>query len=135
METTTKHGERHSSLCCFIDEHCRTTAINQNACPRVLFMDMKVDFKKQLDLGFEHYCEVYDGTHNTSKSRTQPCIAIYPCCNFTGSGEFMSLTTKKRIHYLQWQCMVTTEVIINATNAFDEERQEMLQDLWYQQSK
>jgi hypothetical protein len=99
----------------------RTRAINQSVCPRVRFTGMIVDFKKELNLGFGYSSGVFYGTNNTYTSRTIPCIALYPCCNSTGSWEFMSLTTKKRIHHSQWQHMVTMELIVNAMNAFDEE--------------
>ena len=54
----------------------RTTAINENICPKVLFTGMKINFEKELDLEFGTYTEVYDGTDNTSKSRSIPCIAL-----------------------------------------------------------
>jgi len=57
----------------------RTTAINTNVCPRVLFTGIKVNYKKELELAFGDYVEVYDGTDNTSKPRSIPCIALYPC--------------------------------------------------------
>ena len=38
---------------------------------------------KELDLEFGSYAEVYDGTGNTSRSRSIPCIALYPCRNTT----------------------------------------------------
>jgi len=75
----------------------RTTAINQNVCPKVLFTGVKVNFKKELELAFGDYCEVYDGTDNTSASRSIPCVALYPTSNSTGSWEFMNLSTKQRV--------------------------------------
>jgi hypothetical protein len=72
----------------------RTMAINQNVCPCVLFTGMRVSYKKELELAFGDYVEVYDGTDNTSKSRSIPCSALFPCCNSTGSWEFMSLKSK-----------------------------------------
>ena len=57
----------------------RTTALTQNVCPTVLFIGLKVNYKKELELAFGDYCEVYDGTDNTSKSRSIPCIALFPC--------------------------------------------------------
>jgi hypothetical protein len=58
---------------------------------------------------------------NMSKSRSIPCIALYPCCNATGSWEFMSLKSKTRVRRSQWQPMVTTQAVIDAMNAFNEE--------------
>ncbi len=98
----------------------RTTAINLNVCPRVLFTGVWINFKKELELAFGDYVEVYDGTKNTSKSKSIPCIAFYPCCNATGSWEFMSLKTKTRVRHSQWKLMVTTQAIVDTMNAFDE---------------
>ncbi len=81
----------------------QSTAINQNVCARVVFTGMKPDFRKELSLGFGDYCEVYDGTNNTTKSRSIPCIALYPCCNISGSWAFYSLTTRTRIQRTQWK--------------------------------
>jgi hypothetical protein len=58
---------------------------------------------------------------NTSKSRSIPCIALFPCSNSTGSWEFMSLKTKTRVRRSQWKVMMTTQTVIDAMNAFDEE--------------
>lgn len=64
----------------------QTTAINQNVCPRVLFMGVKVHYKEH-QLTFGDYVEVYDGTNNACKSRNIPCITLYPCANATQSWE------------------------------------------------
>jgi hypothetical protein len=98
----------------------RTTAINLNVCLRVLFTGIQINFRKELELAFR-YIEVYDGTENTSKSRTIPCIALYPCCTTTGSWEFISLKTKTRVRRSQWKLMVTTQAIVDTMNGFDEE--------------
>jgi hypothetical protein len=99
---------------------CRTMAINLNVCPSVLFTGVRINFKKELELAFGDYIEVYDGTKNTSKSNSIHCIALYPCCSATGSWEFMSLKTKTRVHHSQWKLTVTTQAIVDTMNAFDE---------------
>jgi len=98
----------------------RTTAINQNVCPKVLFTGVKVNFKKELELAFGDYCEVYDGADNTSASRSVPSIALYPLGNSTGSWCFMNLKTKTRIRRSHWKAMVTTELIVDVLIFFDE---------------
>ena len=98
----------------------RTTAINQNVCPKVLFTGIKVNFKKELELAFGDYCEVYDGTDNTSASQSVPCIALYPLGNSTGSWCFMNLKTKTRIRRSHWRAMTTTELIVDVLNFFDD---------------
>jgi hypothetical protein len=95
----------------------RTTAINQNVCPRVLFTGLRVDFRKELSLAFGDYCEVFDGSDNTSKSRSVPCVALYPCSNVTGSWNFYNLLTNKRIRRSIWKKMVTTSSFSEKMNA------------------
>ncbi len=69
---------------------------------------------------FGDFCEVYDGTDNTSKSRSIPCVALYPCNNAAGLWAFMSLTMKKIICHLQWVKMKTSNLIVKIMNAFDQ---------------
>jgi hypothetical protein len=85
-------------------------------CPLYLFTGSKINFKKQLTLAFGDYCEVYNGTDNTSKSRSIPCIALHPCNNATGSWEFFNLKTNLRVCRSNWKRMVTTELVINTVN-------------------
>jgi len=97
----------------------RSTVLNQNVCARAAFTGLKPDFWKELSLGFGDYCKVYDGTDNTTKSRSIPCIALYPCCNTTGSWAFYSLLTKTRIRRMQWKKMVTSIEFIEKMNALN----------------
>jgi hypothetical protein len=97
----------------------RTSAINQNVCPKVLFTGLKINYKKELELGFGDYCEVCNGMDNISKSHMILCIALCPSNNAMGLWEFLSLTANKRIRHMQWQKMVTSEVIINMMNSYD----------------
>ena len=70
-------------------------------------------------MGFGDYCEVYDGTDNTTRSRSLPCVALYPCCNLTGSWFFYSLMTKTRIRRMQWKKMITSKEFSENMNALD----------------
>jgi len=97
--------------------------LSENVCPKVLFTGVKENYKKELELAFSDYCKVYNGTDNTSASRSIPCIALYPANNSTGSWEFMNLTTKTRVKHSNWKPMATTEIIINVMNHFDEKSQ------------
>jgi hypothetical protein len=90
----------------------RSTAVNQNVCARVAFTGIKPDFRKELSLGFGDYCEVFDGTDNTTRSRSLPCVTLYPCCNLTGSWVFYSFTTKTRIRRTQWKKMITLRSLV-----------------------
>jgi hypothetical protein len=95
----------------------RTTALNMNVCPKVLFTGLRVNYKKE----FGDYVEVYDGTDNMARSHSVPCIALYSCNNMMGSWAFLNLSTKQYIRCSQWQKMRTTEAIISQMNAFDPE--------------
>jgi hypothetical protein len=99
----------------------RTTALNVNVCPKVLFTGLCMNYKKELSLAFGNYAEVYNGTDNTARSRSVPCIALYSCNNMTGSWTFLNLSTKQYIRRSQWQKMQTMESIISQMNAFDPE--------------
>jgi hypothetical protein len=101
-----------------------SAAINHSVAPKVLFTGMKVDFCSEFGLAFGDYCEVYDGTDNTSKPRSILCVALLPCNNAAGSWAFMNLLTKQRIWRSHWVKMVMTDVIIssemNASNDADD---------------
>jgi hypothetical protein len=98
-----------------------TTAINRNVCPRVLFTGLRVDFSKELSLAFGDYCKVFDGSDNTSKSRSVPCVALYPCSNVTGSWNFYNLLSEKRVRRSIWKRMVTTSSFAEKMNVLVEE--------------
>jgi hypothetical protein len=68
----------------------RTTTLSTNMSPYRLFTGTKINYKKSLSLGFGDYCEVFDGSDNTSRSRTLPCIAFHSCNNSTGSWQFLT---------------------------------------------
>jgi hypothetical protein len=55
----------------------RTMAINRCVAPRLLFMGLKADYSKEMELSFGDYCEVYNWTNNTSRSHTIPCVMLY----------------------------------------------------------
>jgi len=99
----------------------RSAAINQTVAPEVLLNGLRLDFRKELGLAFGDYCEVFDGTDNTARARSAPCVALYPCNNASGAWAFFNLITRQRIRRLQWQKMVTTEGIIGQMNRLSEE--------------
>ena len=108
----------------------RTTALHGNVCPHVLFTGIKVDYLKELELEFGTYVKVYDGTDNASKTRSIPCIALYPCSNSTGSWEFMNLKTKTRVRRSHWVKMKTSELIVKMMTSFDQKAQ--MPETWEQ---
>jgi hypothetical protein len=81
----------------------RSATINETVAPKVLFTGLRLDFCKELGLAFGDYCDVFDGTNNTSRARSVPCIALYPCNNASGSWAFFNLIMKQRIRRSQWQ--------------------------------
>ena len=97
----------------------RMTAINENVCPKVLFNGMKINFKKEFELEFGMYTEVYDGTSTTSKSHSIAFIALYLCSNSTGLWEFMNLRTKTRVLHSYWKKMKDNELIVEFMRKFN----------------
>jgi hypothetical protein len=55
----------------------RTSTLPGQMCPLYLFTGTKVNFRKQLMLAFGDYCKIYDGTTNTSKSRSVSAITLH----------------------------------------------------------
>ncbi len=95
----------------------RTTTLSTNMSPYRLFTGTKINYKKSLSLGFGDYCEVFDGSDNTSRSRTLPCIALHPCNNSTGSWQFLNITTGMMIRRSHWRRMVTMQAVVDRMNA------------------
>jgi hypothetical protein len=90
-------------------------------CPRVLFTGIKVDFKKELNLAFGDYAEVYESTDNTSAARSAACIALYPNCNSTGSWTLWKLDTNCNVQRTRFLKLVTTNTVIDRVNGIGED--------------
>jgi hypothetical protein len=58
-----------------------TSALQGVLSPTVLFTGLKPNYEKEFGLAFGDYVEVHNGTMNTSKERSLPCIALYPVGN------------------------------------------------------
>jgi hypothetical protein len=71
----------------------RTTALSGNVCPRVLFMGMPIDYKRELLLAYGDYVEAYKGTTNNIAERSAACIALYQAANSTGSWVLWKIET------------------------------------------
>ena len=63
----------------------RTSALHGVMSPAFLFTGVKPNYQKVFGLAFGDYAEVYDGTTNTSRARSIPCIALYPVGDAAGS--------------------------------------------------
>jgi len=94
-----------------------TTALNGVLSPRVLFTGIKPNYKRELSLAFGDYVEVHNGTTNTSKERSIPCIALYPLGNSTGSWLFWSISTRSYVRRSTWVKMVTTQLVTTAMDS------------------
>lgn len=55
-------GERFGSLCSCQDQYWQDYSIKCEHVSKVLFMGIKINFAKELDLEFGSYIEIYDGT-------------------------------------------------------------------------
>ncbi len=104
----------------------RTAALQGTLSPRVLFTGNKPNYKKELSLAFGDYVEVHNGTANTSKERSLPCLALYPVGNSTGTWLFWSISTRQYIRRSSWIKMVTTELVTSAVNTIAEEEEPIL---------
>ena len=102
----------------------RSTAGDSNVAPKVLFTGRKFRHNKEFGLKFGDYCEVADptvvGVPQKSKavqhSRTQTCIALFPCNNEVGSWQFLNLSSGLRVRRSTWTKMVTTDVVVARMN-------------------
>ena len=78
----------------------------------------KVNYK-QIRITFGAFAEVYDGTDNTQKSRSESAIALRPHNN-KGSYYFMSLKTGRLIRSDQWRELPIDEWVINRVHELAE---------------
>jgi len=96
-----------------------TSALVTNVCPRVRFTGRKVNYKSEFSLSFGDYVEVYDPkvlSNSVIDMRTEPCIALYPAANITGSWIFWNLKTRSYVRRTRWKKMVMADTIIETLN-------------------
>ncbi len=99
----------------------RTSALHGTLSPCVLFTGCKLSYKKELSLAFGDYIEVHASMTNTSKERSVPCIALYPCANASGMWNFWSLSSKQYLRRSVWTKMVTNDLVIRTLNGLAEQ--------------
>jgi hypothetical protein len=88
-----------------------------NISPSEAFRGRKIDFKRDLRLGFGEYCEVFDPrADNSMRSRTQAAISLMPSGNVSGSVKFLSLASGKTIVRDQFTQLPCTDIVINQMN-------------------
>jgi hypothetical protein len=71
------------------------------------------------ELAFRDYVEVYDGMDNTSRPRSIPCIALYPCANKYRIVGIYKPSYLEKVRRSQWKLMKTNQLIVETMNAFD----------------
>ena len=89
--------------------------------PRVKFTGRKPNYKKELGLAFGDYCECYNPavvSNDVTQERSEPCIALYPTGNFSGSWWFLNIKSKRRVRRSNWTKMVTTDLVIDVMNQY-----------------
>jgi hypothetical protein len=96
----------------------RTRALNDNVCPRTRFTGKKIDYVREFMLGFGDYVEAYDPKvrSNSMEGRTEPCIALYPAANISGSWVMWNLKTDTYVRRTHWIKMRVTRDIIDTMN-------------------
>ena len=97
-----------------------TSALQGVQSPRVLFTGLKPNYKKKFGLVFGDYVEVYNGTTNTSKERSLPCIALYPVGNATSTWVWWCITSKAYERRSVWTKMVANDMVIRTMNSYAE---------------
>jgi len=90
-----------------------------NISPFEAFNGRKINFKRDLRVGFGDYCEIVDRySDNSMRPRTQPAIALYPTGNISGSVKFYSLTTGHLVTRDQFTVRPITQQVIDQLNSF-----------------
>jgi hypothetical protein len=87
-------------------------------CPRTKFTGKKIDYDREFSLGFGDYVEAYDHKvkSNSMMERTEPCIALYPAANVSGSWVMWNMRTDTYVRRTHWIKMRVTREVINAMN-------------------
>jgi hypothetical protein len=84
-----------------------------NVSPLEAFSGRKVDFKRDLRIGFGEYAEVFNITSdNSMKPRTSAAISLGPVGNVSGSVRFLSLASNKIIIRDQFVILPANDHII-----------------------
>jgi Reverse transcriptase (RNA-dependent DNA polymerase). len=96
----------------------RTTALSDNVCPRAKFTGKKIDYTREFSLGFGDYVEAYDPKvrSNSMQERTEPCIALYPAANMSGSWVMWNMKSDTYVRRTHWTKMRVTREVIDTMN-------------------
>lgn len=96
----------------------RTKSLTDNICPRSKMTGRKIDYKREFMLGFGDYVEAYDPKvkSNSMKSRSEPCIALYPSANISGSWILWNVKTETYVRRTHWKKLPIPDVLIDKMN-------------------
>jgi hypothetical protein len=96
----------------------RTTSLAENVCPRSKLTGRKINYKREFLLGFGDYVECYDPKvrSNSMKPRSEPCIALYPSANISGSWVMWSLASETYVRRTHWRVLPISELVIKKMN-------------------
>jgi hypothetical protein len=102
----------------------RPKALNDNVCPRTKLTGRKVSYQREFALGFGDYVEAKDpkAKSNSMDARSEPCIALYPAGNVTGSWIMWSLRSQNYVRRSHWKRLPTPELVITKMNELAGER-------------
>ena len=73
---------------CTINRKNLRSLIQNKVSPHVKLMGRKPNYRKKLGLAFGDYCECYTPavvSNDVIQELSEPCIALYPTGNFSGS--------------------------------------------------
>lgn len=96
----------------------RTCSLADNVCPRSKLTGRKINYKREYLLGFGDYVECYNPKvrSNSMKARSEPCIALYPSANISGSWVLWSLASETYVRRTHWKVLPISELVIRKMN-------------------
>ena len=96
----------------------RTKALNDNVAPRVKFTGRQIDYAVEYKAGFGDYVEAYNPAvrSNTMQERTEPCIALYPAGNVSGSWILWNMKSRSYVRRSNFKVLATPGRIIDVMN-------------------
>ena len=96
----------------------RTSALNDNVAPRVKFTGRRIDYLAEYKAGFGDYVEAYNPRvqSSTMQERTEPCIALYPAGNVTGSWILWSLRSQRYVRRGNFKTLPMPYTVIKIMN-------------------
>ena len=88
--------------------------------PRERFLGRKIDYQRDLRVGFGDYVQTYTPNiiKNSMTSRTEGAIALLPMGNLAGACKFFKLSTKQVVTRDQWTPLPMPDNVIAYMNKF-----------------